>query len=257
MQAQTIIRIKGGEVVTLIAAYRENGIPILLGDFLTSAGGQPVGQKKKAHLISQNLVIAWTGYVLAAQPVLHDLYTEFNARLVTKSELEHFLKNYPLKNFGSLDVRLIGWLIDDGQHCFRWNSLYPQELFYDEYHYDGSGDKTFEKLAGPGSGQGVADKESIKVAIAGSLTLTGKLITDELLFRRNQSSGFGHAYEILYFDGEKFKYLDKVMYVLADLLFDENSKVAKYNHYNTYYKYRNDSNHAVIHIRDREKPKFI
>lgn len=125
--------------MTLVAAYRENGIPVLLGDFLLTADGQPSGLRKKIHLISSNLVVGWTGTLIAAIPVLKDLHSEFNGRHVSKDEFERFLKNYPPANFGSFSVLLIGWIIDGEQHCFWWNSERPVDLFYEPYVYFGTG----------------------------------------------------------------------------------------------------------------------
>ena len=257
--------------MTLIAAFKTREVPILLGDFLLTAGYNPSaasyipsGLRKKVHLISSNFVVAWTGKSIAAIPVLKDLFEKFNGHCVSYEQIEQFLINYPVQeNLGNYSVHLIGWVIDHTSHCFLWNSQYPKELFLEPFHYDGTGDKTIEK--------NVRDKLEAKLlstndpnggvvpnvgrAILDSLGMACNLISDEVLAGNNQRMGFGHAYEILYFDEGAFKYVDNVLYMTWDFHFDDNrmNQTGELNVQGTLYnvyKYRNFSNYAVVETID-------
>lgn len=241
--------------MTLVAAYRDTGIPFLVGDFLVSTDNQPSGSRKKIHLISPNLVIGCTGDLIAASPVVGDLYREFSGRHVSKDELDHYLINYPTANLRFSRVIIVGWIVDGEGHCFWWDSAYPVQVNEEPYFYTGTGAEAFEKLAGAGSAPSQINEKSISDAITGSLNIVCRMMGDELLFQRNRRMGFGFAYELLYFNGTEFKYIEDVLYIMCDFYLDNKSKIVRHNINKTFYKYRNFSNHSVVQINDLEKNK--
>lgn|GEM_PF-3388113 len=56
--------------MTLVAAYKSTGIPILLGDFLISRGEDRHRGRKKICRIRDNLAVGWTGSLLQTEHVL-------------------------------------------------------------------------------------------------------------------------------------------------------------------------------------------
>lgn len=47
--------------MTLIAAYRHKGIPVLIGDMALSKG-ELRSLRKKVYVINNNFAVGWTGY---------------------------------------------------------------------------------------------------------------------------------------------------------------------------------------------------
>ena len=102
--------------------------------------------RKKAYIISPNFAIAWTGYKVVAKMVVTALRNTFTNNIPTKASIEDFFTSHKAEDFGSLHTNFIGWVIDDEPYCFRWNCLYPGEVFYDSRFVDGTGGEYFESL---------------------------------------------------------------------------------------------------------------
>lgn len=236
--------------MTLIAGYQYQNVPILFGDFMISGGAREYSLKK-IHLISDNFVIGWTGHLFIAKGILRDLYSKFSGIHATRKQLEDFLINYPVEQNNSFVVHLVGWVVDDGTPlCFLWNSSYPQELFYEPYHVAGSGTNLFEDMLNSPAKMGVQGSKKTKydLAIYYALNQACILMSDEVLDRNNNKMGFGHGYEILYFDGHKFKFVDDILYTTWDFYYDVKSKGGNFNFYPEVYKYRNFNYYSVIQI---------
>src|SRR5438477_1144938 len=124
--------------MTLVAAYKVDDVPLLLGDFLITSG-ELSGTRKKIHFISPNFVVGWSGDLWAARPVLKALHDQFDNAHVQYGTLEKLLTQFPTEELGSLNVQIVGWVVDDEARCFLWRSDYPSELFYDNEYFIGSG----------------------------------------------------------------------------------------------------------------------
>ena len=86
--------------MTLVAAYRPEGIPVLLGDFLiTGVAVESTG--KKIHRVGPNFVIGWTGRRILAAPILHALIEKFRDERVLITDVEEFL------NFATMEYALM------------------------------------------------------------------------------------------------------------------------------------------------------
>jgi len=236
--------------MTLIAGLQFQGVPLLLGDFLIT--GSRTYSLKKLHLISHNFVVAWTGHLIVAEAVLRDVYNEFKGVTVSRERLEQFLSNCTEWVEGDLGVHLVGWLIDSEPHCFLWNSHYPQQLFYEEAHIDGSGAEVFQDMLKSGTLFAVNRPVTSAVDDAIITLLTGvcQLMSDEVLDKNNQQKRFGYAYEILFFDGERFKYVDNILYRTLDIFYDIDKDGGKYFFYPLAYKYRSFDYFSVVQTFD-------
>jgi hypothetical protein len=240
--------------MTLIGAFKAYGIPILIGDFLISSRGQRAGSRKKVERLRPNLVIGWTGHLLAAEHVLRGLRDDLKHSPPSRQWLEQHLTTY--KTGDLLDLRLIGWIVDDDQDCFSWSSWWPQEVFYGAPSYDGSGQHFIERMAGPGEMHDTSDPTIVDKdrALEASLSIAANLMSAEILAGPYfQSLGFGHAYEILYLDKGQFQYATSILYLVLTYELDERGKVLNRNISGSLYKYHTFNEHSVIDIYDPEQ----
>jgi hypothetical protein len=234
--------------MTLVAAYRPQGVPVLLGDFLIT-GGEAELSRKKICLVGPNFVIGWTGRQFLAAPILKALFEEFGGKSVTMSEIEKFLTNRPneelltkrqMEEFSrEIPLYLIGWVIDDHPHCFRWNITWPTELFYEPFQVAGSGEAKFRELITRETlgGSWGARRTNVDQAIYSALSKATELYSDEVLERMNRRQGFGYAYELLYLDGNAFRYLDNVAYLGMDIILNPADWTGRSQPYEVWYRY--------------------
>jgi hypothetical protein len=189
--------------MTLIAGFRAQGLPILLGDFLLTTTGRPSGLAKNRRRLRSNLVLAWTGNLLAAEFVVGALDRQLLPGRVTYQLLRRVLTGLDLSALGMLQVVLIGWIADDGEHCFRWRSDYSGEVFNVEAAFEGSGSSLVEAIVGSSKPAGVPqDPVKIEGALLEALYVATRLMSNEAADPGNTAGRtFGHAYELLYLQG--------------------------------------------------------
>jgi hypothetical protein len=235
--------------MTLLAAYQFKGVPLLMGDFVIT-GSEEGHIRKKIHLISPNLTVGWSGYRIAAQVVMRELHSRFNGQRVSKDALEAFLKNYPPEELGSIDFYLAGWVVDEKPHCFLWNSGYPGELFYEPEHVIGSGGNYYNTLLGGGFSNVTPSSSGSNEAIYHALCRASMLISAEVFSSPDKGDDFGFAYEVLYFDGNQFKYVDNILFLTWDVYWDDRKKIGRYKPFAHLLKYRNFESYSVVQIRD-------
>jgi hypothetical protein len=226
--------------LTLIAGFRAFGVPILIGDFLLTQRGQPSGLGKKLRLLRANCAVAWTGRQLAAEYVIRFLDEALAPGQTTRVELEDCLRRCKVAELGELSVRIVGWVVDEREHCFRWNSAYSHEVFYDEPIFDGSGDDAIKTMI---ERRFVNDPKeptlvSVERAVDAALDIAANLISDETFGGANRSQGFGHAYEVLYLEDRAFHYVTDVLYVLLAFSASEHGKLANPTLCRPVYKYQ-------------------
>lgn len=199
--------------MTMIAAYKIYDTPILVGDVTLSDGKVRKGSSKKIYKISNNLVIAWTGDLIAAQFVIRDLFNNLPREETIGEDLVQRLTNFSADDFGNHHAIIIGWLIDDSASCFRWNSGYPKEVFFTDECFDGTGGDYFSSLINSADAKeaGFSDvhtKEGCAV-----LETIGKVCQarfQESLYPEEWDPTFGMGYEILYFYEGRFRYIDSI-----------------------------------------------
>jgi hypothetical protein len=237
--------------LTLVAAYRSETVPILIGDFLITSEGGEDKYLKKIHRIGPNFAIGWTGHLVVAKMVINELYAEFKDRRVTKRDIEIHLSKHDPSDFGSLQVFLIGWIIDDEQYCFRWNSSWSQELFLCPYCYDGSGGPVLEELIGKRiSAPGDITPQTIHAAIMDVLYTACILTSDEVMLKINREMHFGFAYEILYFDGTRFEYVDDILYAFVFVVLDPTGTIVQREFSPILYRYNNYGEYSIVRVFD-------
>ncbi len=217
--------------MTLIAGFKAYGTPFLIGDFLITNDGKEAGLRKKIIRISNNFVLGWTGHLMAADLIIKVLQDSLQNNNPDFTTVEEVLLNFDIAELGKQSCHLICWVIDQKeQHCFRWNSQYPDTIFPGCPLYDGSGDRLIEAMAGD---KGLFDKnnpshESLLRAKSSVIEILSKLYESELNSEPNRKYGFGFGYEALFLsENNKFEYLDNILYLGMDFYFDNGEKFVK------------------------------
>jgi len=238
--------------VTLIAAYREHGVPVLLGDFLLTisnvAGLQQAGSRKKVHLLHGNLAVGWTGRQFVAEDVLTRLHERFRAERPTRQALEAFLKSIPVNQYPTGTVCLIGWICEEQPYCFRWRADWPKEVFYADFHVDGSGASVVEDFV-RGATQHLPDAASRHSPVVAALSLTGYLIEDDIWVGANHAAGFGYAYEVLMLEDGEFRYVNDVLYLAVTCPFDHTGRYLTPTLNRIAYKVDHIGDHTIVEMR--------
>lgn len=143
---------------------------------------------------------------------------------------------------------LIGWVAHDGEHCSRWRSDYSGEVFDVEHAFEGSGGHLVEALVGQSAEEGVPlDEMKFENALLGALHVSTRLMNYEVGDPTNATGRtFGHAYELLYLKGDRFVYLDKVLYATILLEFGGDDAVVAGRILDPVLRYRSRDEIAVV-----------
>ncbi|HET6889986.1 MAG TPA: hypothetical protein VFH31_02695 [Pyrinomonadaceae bacterium] len=196
--------------MTLLATYETYGSSVLVGDALVTIAGSPSSLRKKVYIVGPNLVIGWTGYLRTARVVVFELLSRFWDKHVDISSLESTLCNLNFDGMSEFNVKIVGSIVDTQPRSFIWQSSYPKEVFYNDYYFEGSGEKYFESvlkfhILSGGDPPRPQHKFSNEVAAAQStLVYCGQAFFDEVLAFENWTQTFGFAYEVLVYAYGKF-----------------------------------------------------
>jgi len=232
--------------VTLIAAFRQQETPVLVGDFLVTANGAERGSRKKICRIAENFAIGWTGNLVVAEKVVSELRNSLAGTKVSVADVEGLLTVKAPDSFGALHVHLIGWILGPPDVCFLWNSQWPQQLFEAPYHYDGTGGPSFIKQAGEGGGGSLPGVAGVRIVLY-PVTL---LMMNEITSRTNRAQGFGYGYEILYGVESKFEYLDDLTWIFAQARFSAAGKHLATQGVIRFYSYRALGELSVLQLHE-------
>jgi hypothetical protein len=239
--------------MTLVAAYRTLGVPVLLGDFLISDDNRRrVGLKKKVHHLQSNLAVGWTGDEIAAYSLLTYLHERHEQEPPTRRAVEQSLTSFPAADLGTFGVEVIGWIYDGQPHCFRWRSDWPHEVFYDDYFLAGSGERLIGRMIGDSTAQARVPDSVIRDveahAVKETLWDVSRLMADEVGAHQNQSAGFGHAYEVLALLGGEFHYIEHVVFVFAEIGFDGQDRCISATLHPVIYRSHHVRDYAVVQV---------
>ncbi len=231
--------------MTLVAAFCRDGVPFLIGDMLVTAtatgashsylatapsvaaalpeelGFRVAETRKKVHIVGPNLAVAWCGSKLAASDVIGRLFKDFSASRPSIDDLQDKLGAITDYAYEATGMYLIGWIVGEaGPICFRWNSMWPSEVFPSDSHFDGSGEDMFKQvlLEEPDlSGSDTISDSPIGTASLFLLAKLSKLMAIESWDGGTLRKRFGYGYEIVFFDGEHFRYIDEIAYLTWDV----------------------------------------
>jgi len=205
--------------MTLIAAYRKNGIPVLVGD-MALMKGEIRSLQKKVYIIAPNFVVAWSGYSIVAKTIITALRNTFAYNVPTKASIESFFTSYRDDDFGSLHTNFIGWFVDSEPYCFRWNCLYPEEVFYSSHFVDGTGEEYFESLKNQTWQSGGSALPNQDQAILSVINEVAQARFEESLYHGAWDLSYGSSYDILAFIDGRFRYVRSIVYIGWDYNWD-------------------------------------
>jgi hypothetical protein len=232
--------------MTLIAAIRLAGLPVMFADILVTAKVLPSAHEplptfqahelevvhpaewyrkfrpgRKVLRINPRLIVAWTGDVLAARPVLRLLQETFCNKEPSLTEIETCLSS--IEDQHPFNCLLLGWLAHgpDAQ-AFQWSSEKKEKLELVEDFALGSGEPELVKLSKEcvihdldiTSGTPYERAQRQAVAIAGNLLGT------ELADATTLHQRFGAGYEIFVFDGCRFEPVQSATYIVWGMAMD-------------------------------------
>lgn len=242
--------------MTLIAGFQSFNVPMLMGDFLLTFKDKSLaGLQKKVHRIGPNFAVAWTGNGYVAQRVIGALHNQFRDRRVKRTLVEAHLME--LEDFADKEpiVELIGWIIDERPLCFSWKSFRPKEIYVRDRYSAGSGSTLFDKNFAKEKSESVIHNfpdTPAKDAIENTLPSLAHLIRDEVLGRSNRAEGFGFAYEMLFFETNKFQYLSSILYINMDWYFDGNGKLNDTPKIRPFITYKSWGDYALVQVSTAE-----
>ncbi len=202
--------------MSLVAAAKFDDLPFLIGDCMVSRPGKPNTRtlRRKIVRLSRNLVVGWVGNAIGAE----NIFDNFNSSslsgrdFISKDEFEHFLVNCEGGNFGNLQTQLIGWVVDEQAHAFRWRTDDPSEVYFQDGPVsEGSGEDDFLPVYNY-----IALDETAEASVRSSTPinkiysiLTRLYCEFQLrIHKLREVPLFGIAYEAVFWDGQSFNYLD-------------------------------------------------
>src|SRR6266404_1280860 len=217
--------------MTLLAAHRLHDIPVLVGDALCTAPDSK-SLKKKIYLITPNLAVGWTGFSITAAGVIGEIRSAFGEQTITRPDLESFFTSFNCDGMAEREVTVIGWLIDDKPSPFIWHSSYPNEVYYDDFYFEGSGKEYYESVTRSSllSGTSPGASGSIDVALSAAhsaLSYCGQAFFSEQLDYAIWDKTFGFAYEVIAYRYPRFWPLGRTMYLPWTYYWDAQTKTGR------------------------------
>ena len=203
--------------MTLLGAHRINDVPVLVGDALCISPDSR-SLKKKIYILTSNLAVGWTGFSITAASVIGEMRGTFSERTVTRSELESFLSGFRCDGMTEREVTIIGWIVDDEPSPFIWHSSYPNEVFYDEAYFEGSGAQYYQSVTQSSLLSGKSPNRwgyiDLNLSAAHSaLSYCGQAFFSEQLDYDKWGQTFGFAYEVIVYAYGRFWPLGATMYL--------------------------------------------
>ena len=145
--------------MTLVASFRLNDIPILIGDFLLTSNNynnhnfiptkpelakrkpekgerRIYGVRKKIHIIGGKLAIGFTGELQPGKYILRHIKQKFSSETPSVIKLKSLLTS--IKCVNKAKTEFTGWIIEKRPKCFYWSGKKPRELIITNCYFGGS-----------------------------------------------------------------------------------------------------------------------
>lgn len=194
----------------------------VLGDIgLVSAGST-----RKALIVNERLAVAWCGDFASAKRVIARLrliFGEETANLESLQQELSFLDEFSPET----SCRVVGWLVDDGPRCFRWDSRSPSRLETGPEFVEGSGASLFLTMVNEPMTRGVSEEgtslDRVQYALAARIAAS---LRRDWRDSATTLNGFGYWYEAIFLDdGGRFRYVDNLVFSAWMVDFDTGGKV--------------------------------
>lgn len=222
--------------MTLIAAWKEQDTPFLIGDFLISIQGAkglqhipiptrddldmllPNNQKQnvvdlcqKAYSISPNLAVACAGNKWIARRIVTRLQKTFGDNTPSLNEVREYFESLKSFKIRKPSCVILGWVIEDTEaHCFRWRSDSPDCFENGDMFIDGSGAEDFKDAFAPHFQIG-------NDPIENALARVANILKDEVLYGTSLLSLFGGGFEFAYFRGNEFAIIPTITFIFLQI----------------------------------------
>lgn len=211
-------------------------IPVLTDDVLqylsSESENHPIKLNQKIYILKPNVCIAFSGTVQYIKAFLEDIFIYCNINDVMNAEmLTRYLNNYGntelLKEFSCLML-----IIDKQTDHFQVGIVKHGEFAegksenYGEVYSSGSGAEDFVRETLEDAKMiSQFPSDHVNNALQANIIMISRLLAAE---RRNLNSvkkHWGAGFEMIYYNGEEFKKIDEITYVINYGKFDENGDI--------------------------------
>lgn len=243
--------------MTLIASFRQNGIPVLVGDLLISGFDYDVPRKKIVR-INDQFVVGWAGSLWDAHKIMiPDIRTRFASNSPTRGELDEYFAAIDVSQFYG-ELVLVGWGVDaEGVYPYRWkggknvNGQFRCDI--SENYIEGTGSKFFEEelehIPLKSHGQ-IQEPDDLEKATSSVLVVMTRLTNGEYLsVDKSWREQFGFGWETLIYNGRSFEYLSDILYLTIDFEIDQLHKIRGYRVLPDLRRYTSFGDWSVLDIR--------
>lgn len=226
--------------MTLAAAYLVGQVPIIVSDTLMTGGSRgshypvatrvdlehplplewmiPVsGLSRKSMVICQNLAVACAGNGFGASVICSKLRGQFAGKTPDMAHVKKALSTMNDALSESTCCTLVGWVVEGaGPKSFQWDSRTPDDFLMDADFIAGSGDALFREIAW--------STQQRKLQIYGfdeaqhyALIQISSLLLNEITNGAPIQSLFGGGYDLLIWDGTRFRHGANVSFLFFSL----------------------------------------
>lgn len=222
--------------MTLVACLTSINSPILLGDLLVSDRRQTEDlsyARKKIRRLGSTVAIGWAGNQVGADTVVAELEQKLNEG-ADKQDVENALLAIgPRDSPGVLN--LVGWVVDGEADAFLWQSSCPDMVHWGGPWYIGSGSDLMNHLLPKGIETLPGDED--RDPRLSALEVATHLMADETLYGKYTEFKIGGAYEVMWWNGTAFEYIEPVHYFAAQYTYDANGNVLNFGMLGRHFKY--------------------
>lgn len=175
------------------------------------------GLVRKALVICDNLAIAVAGNGWGASAVVNNLRTKFAASRPNADEFFAHLQTIDDALSEMTKCSVLGWLIDgDLPRSFSWVSSEPDFVHWDGEYMTGTGASLFKAMAWSDA-QPTWNITSFDTAQHYGLEQISSLFINELTNGISVANWFGGGYDLLLWDGERFRLGSDVSFLFLSL----------------------------------------
>ena len=220
--------------------------------------GTPSDLRQKTYIINDRLCIALGGRLDQMYSFLNSISTNFKNKLISDSELDEFLNDYPDDKLDHLAALIL--LIEINENTLHLNTKtwgnWKKEKHkeFENIFTIGTGATDYYKTAKQYNG-GTGFTNDFNKSIAQNLDLLSKFLVFEPITAETILNKWGAGFEIIYFLNGQFKKLDDFTFVLFTGTFDSKSELNCFPIAVYKYKYHNDL--LLIRAADNNKGKLF
>lgn len=212
--------------MTLVAAFRINDVPVLLGDLLitdkpsdlphgflptrpdltrpNSGERRRIGARRKTLILNGNLSVGFTGTVDAGAILFRDLARRFSKSTPTPDELSYALRLHNIQL--SKNATVVGWLANPKPRCFRWSAKPGAILEWPPHAILGSGATHFTRSILPTNISGQSDNLAAEdLAKLVAVTKATAVLGNELHNSGTLKNSYGYGLEVATWNGTAFE----------------------------------------------------